>query len=86
MQAEGWGVSRNGHTHFATVEIPTLMAAARAGVVFQAHGRAACGQAQQLPPGCLTPPCPQNVTSAAPSHTDPAVQVRAPQITPVAPI
>ena len=42
VQAEGWGVSRNGKTMFAEREIPNLMAAMRAGRLFQAHGRAVC--------------------------------------------
>eukprot|EP01052_Picozoa_sp_SAG31_P042094 SAG31_NODE_6576_length_1965_cov_1.946409_1_plen_189_part_00 len=37
---EGWGKAP---LTFATREIPSLMAAVRAGVLFQAHGRAVCG-------------------------------------------
>jgi hypothetical protein len=42
VQAEGWGVAPHGSTMFATREIPNLMSAMRAGILFQAHGRAVC--------------------------------------------
>ena len=74
VQAEGWGVAgRGGRTHFASIEIPMLMKAARHSVLFQAHGRAVCGQSGQLPPCCRQPPC--NCTAPVrPRHGDPAVQ------------
>ncbi len=47
LQDESWGLidRETGKGTFATREIPGLMAAARIGVVFQAHGRAVCGLA-----------------------------------------
>lgn len=59
---------RDGRYHFASREIPMAMAAAPAGLVFQAHGRAACGASG---PGCERPPCP---APAVPGHDEPAVQ------------
>ena len=76
VQAEGWGVAdgdvESGKTHFATLEIPLLMKAAAAGVIFQAHGRAVCGQAGEHPPCCDAPPC--NCTTPPPDYRDAAVQ------------
>ena len=72
VQDEGWGVvdRRSGRTTFATREIPGLMAAVRAGKVFQAHGRAVCGV-----PGkpCAVPgrPC---WAGRLPDYRTPAVQ------------
>ena len=70
-QDEGWGVvnKRTGKTTFATREIPGLMAAARAGVVFQAHGRAVCGMAGK-PCVNRTQPC----WSPLPDYREPAAQ------------
>ena len=72
VQAEGWGVEEGGKTHFARLEIPLLMKAAAAGVVFQAHGRAVCGQSGEHPPCCEQPPC--NCTTPPPDYRDAAVQ------------
>ena len=58
LQDESWGLidQETGKGTFATREIPLLMAAARAGVVFQAHGRAVCGLAG-TPCSNRTQPC-----------------------------
>ena len=45
VQAEGWGVETKRGFMFAQREIPMLMAAMDAGVLFQAHGRAVCEHA-----------------------------------------
>jgi hypothetical protein len=72
VQAEGWGVPVKGRTEFATREIPTLMRAAAAGVVYQAHGRATCGQTGEIPACCEQAPC--NCTTERPDYNEPAVQ------------
>lgn len=74
VQAEGFGVKVRGSTQFATREIPQMMAAAAAGVIYQAHGRAACGQDKTTPPCCDAggPPC--NCTTAVPSYDANEVQ------------
>jgi hypothetical protein len=77
---EGWGVidGRTKRTQFGTREIPMMLAARDAGrstgtaVIFQAHGRAVCGQDRERPPCCPVAPC--NCTTVRPDHTDPAVQ------------
>lgn len=72
VQMEGWGLVRRGQTHFASEEIPALQKAVRAGVIFQAHGRAVCGQAKEIPSCCDAPPC--NCTTPRPDYREPAVQ------------
>lgn len=75
VQAEGWGVSPphgKSRTHFATIEIPSLMKAVSAGVVYQAHGRAVCNQSREHPQCCSSPPC--NCTTVRPSYHNDAVQ------------
>ena len=73
VQMEGWGLVRGGRTHFASEEIPALRKAVKAGVIFQAHGRAVCGQANETPPCCAdAPPC--NCTTPRPDYRDAAVQ------------
>ena len=73
VQDEGWGVinKHSGHASFATREIPGLMAAAEAGLVFQAHGRAVCGVAGK-PCTNRTRPCWH--APALPDYREPAVQ------------
>lgn len=58
VQDESWGLidQETGKTTFATREIPGLMAAVRARLVFQAHGRAVCGVAGK-PCENRTEPC-----------------------------
>ena len=74
VQAENWGIVHKGRTHYASEEIPNLRAAAKAGVIFQAHGRWACGQTGQQPACCdaTGPPC--NCTTTRPRYDDAAVQ------------
>ena len=75
VQAGGWGVvPKGGRTHFSTVEIPALMKAVSARLVFQAHGRAVCNQSRQLPTCCVAsgPPC--DCATPRPDHDEPAVQ------------
>lgn len=74
VQAENWGIVHKGRTHYGSEEIPMLRAAVKAGVIFQAHGRWACGQTGQQPPCCdaTGPPC--NCTTTRPRYDDAAVQ------------
>jgi hypothetical protein len=72
VQAEGWGVASHKKSHFATIEIPTLMKAVSAGVVYQAHGRALCNQSREHPQCCDVPPC--NCTTVRPSYNESAAQ------------
>lgn len=74
VMAEGWGVVRNGRTHFATEEIPMLMEAAAAGIIFQAHGRAVCGQSGERPDCCAFAGCCCNCATPQPDYHEPAVQ------------
>jgi hypothetical protein len=67
-QAEGWGVD----TARFTTQILALMKAAREGIVYQAHGRAVCGQAGERPSCCVNPPC--NCTTVHPNYNDTAAQ------------
>ena len=68
VMAEGCCVCHQGRCSFSTREIPNLMAAAAAGIVFQAHGRAACGAAGAP---CEKPPCP---SPRIPDYNEPQVQ------------
>ena len=74
VQAENWGLARKGRTHYGSEEIPMLRAAAKAGVIFEAHGRWACGQSGQQPACCdaTGPPC--NCSTSRPHYNDAAVQ------------